>query len=199
MKKYNTFGFCLYYYFLTGNHVRAINNPRRMTSTSCFIFPQLSQSSIDVTRAISSRNFRSSVEKEVAKNTLNHSFNNQSRRTIGSSTTPTSLAAAPKRGSIVDTYQTVSVNCSKCRTRLFRYKKKNGTKSNLVKCYVERICEDSAGLLEQQQQFEEENSNNGDDFEWTCPNCDTKFARSTMIRGLPALKLVGGKVRMTKK
>lgn len=28
----------------------------------------------------------------------------------------------PKRGSIVDTYQTVSVNCSKCQTRLFRCK-----------------------------------------------------------------------------
>ena len=42
------------------------------------------------------------------------------------------LAARPKSGSVVDSYQTVSVNCNSCRSRLFRYKKKNGTKSNLI-------------------------------------------------------------------
>lgn len=60
--------------------------------------------------------------------------------------------AKPRRDSVVDSYQTVSVNCKKCGERLFRYKKKNGTKSNLVKCYVERICEDSAGLLAKNEQ-----------------------------------------------
>jgi hypothetical protein len=34
---------------------------------------------------------------------------------------------------------------------------------------------------------------------FTCPSCDTQFARAAMIKGLPALKLVGGKTRMTKK
>ena len=57
------------------------------------------------------------------------------------------MLAAPKRGSKVDSYQTVAVLCSGCNERLFRYKKKNGMKSNLVKCYIERICEDTAGLL----------------------------------------------------
>ena len=116
------------------------------------------------------------------------------RRMTTNSRTLVSMAK-PKRGSVVDSYQTVSVNCSKCGERLFRYKKKNGTKSNLVKCYVERISEDSVGLLA---------DNQGDDpgeqgFLWHCPSCGTNFARSARIHGRPALKLVGGKVRMTKK
>ena len=115
------------------------------------------------------------------------------------------LFAKPKSGSVVDSYQTVAVNCKSCRHRLFRYKKKNGTKSNLIKCYVERIVLDQgqsddceAGTLEQQlSNFEELSANN--DHQWTCPKCDNNFARSSMIHGRPALKLVGGKTRMTKK
>ena len=114
---------------------------------------------------------------------------NRFARTLGSQFYHQSspLQAKPKSGSVVDSYQTVSVNCSKCQSRLFRYKKKNGTKSNLIKCYVERIVDDCFGLLE------------NDAEEWFCPNCQTKFARSATIHGRPALKLVGGKVRMTKK
>ena len=101
------------------------------------------------------------------------------------------LAAKPKRsGSVVDSYQTVSVNCSKCRERLFRYKKKNGTKSGLVKCFIERIAEDSAGVLRDQ---------GTDSLTYQCPSCQTQFARFAVIRGMPALKLVGGKTRMTRK
>lgn len=103
--------------------------------------------------------------------------------------------AKPKRGSAVENYQTVSVNCKKCGERLFRYKKKNGTKSNLVKCYVERISEDSAGILAKN----EGEASQEQGFLWHCPSCDTNFARSARIHGRPALKLVGGKVRMTKK
>jgi hypothetical protein len=110
--------------------------------------------------------------------------------------TSSSLNARPKRGSIVETYQTVSVSCAKCRQRLFRYKKKNGTKSNLIKCYIERIAEDSCKIL----QTQEESGIALQDYEdWMCPNCQTQFARSATIKGLPALKLVGGKARMTKK
>lgn len=101
-----------------------------------------------------------------------------------------SLNAKPKRaGTKVDSYQTVSVNCNKCSLRLFRYKKKNGTKSNLVKCYVERIVEDSASVLGSQPSAET----------FTCPGCGSGFARPATIKGLPALKLVGGKIRMSKK
>jgi hypothetical protein len=111
-----------------------------------------------------------------------------------STTTSTLLLAKPKSaGNVVDNYQTVSVNCNKCKLRLFRYKKKNGTKSNLIKCYIERICEDSASILEDQQETDPEQQL------WNCPKCNTNFARSSQIHGRPALKLIGGKIRMTKK
>ena len=106
------------------------------------------------------------------------------------------MGAKPKQGAVVDSYRTISVNCSKCGQRLFRYKKKNGTKSNLVKCYVERIVEDSAGVLDGQKysdQAREESS------AWECPSCNNEFARSAQIHGRPALKIIGGKIRMTKK
>lgn len=111
-------------------------------------------------------------------------------------TSPSSLHAKPKQGSVVDSYQTVSINCAKCRERLFRYKKKNGTKSNLVKCYIERITEDSAGLLAKQKSL---GLSAAEEFSWECPSCQTQFARPSLIHGRPALKMVGGKVTMTKK
>lgn len=116
-----------------------------------------------------------------------------------------SLHAKPKSGSIVDSYQTVSVNCSKCRTRLFRYKKKNGLKSNLIKCYIERISEDSAKIIENLCGVDGDEDGGGGDGnapegqEWSCPDCGQRFGRRTLIHGRPAIKLVGGKVRMTKK
>lgn len=101
----------------------------------------------------------------------------------------------PKSGSVVDSYQSVSVNCKKCKTKLFRYKKKNGTKSNLIKCYVERISEDCQNLVAERQGIA--NGNDGND--WICPKCGTKFGRDALIHGRPAIKLVGGKTQMTKK
>ena len=102
----------------------------------------------------------------------------------------TSLEVNNKRGSIVDTYRTVSVSCASCGERLFRYKKKNGTKSNLIKCFIERITEDSAGVLQ----------NQGLDVDhYFCPSCKSRFARFAIIRGMPALKLAGGKTIMKKK
>jgi len=116
------------------------------------------------------------------------------------------LSAKPKRGAIVDTYKTVSVNCATCGLRLFRYKKKNGTKSNLVKCYVERIVEDCENVLlaepnapNKDDNGDAGNENNNIPTEYSCPSCHTRFARSATIKGLPALKLAGGKTRMTKK
>jgi hypothetical protein len=47
-----------------------------------------------------------------------------------------------------DSYQSVSVLCGKCKTRLFKYKKKNGTKSRLVKLYVERIVSDPYQIVD---------------------------------------------------
>ncbi|KAL3905849.1 MAG: hypothetical protein SGPRY_010768 [Prymnesium sp.] len=100
--------------------------------------------------------------------------------------------AAPSKK--IDSFRTVGVSCSKCGQLLFRYKKKNGMKSNLVKCYIERICADSAGLLA----AAEEEAHKDAPAEWRCPSCNTQFARDALIHGRPALKMIGGKVRMIK-
>jgi hypothetical protein len=157
-----------------------------------------------------------------------------------------------RSGSTVDAYPTVAVNCTTCGCRLFRYKKKNGTKSNLIKCYIERIIDQdretvlasSSSLLQPPSSSQikttatttslddtsqdhhhhhhprkhknKKHSRNVADQDvqpliksqeftktfpesYYCPQCQTKFARFAIIKGLPALKLVGGKVRMTKK
>lgn len=119
------------------------------------------------------------------------------------------LSAKPKRaGSVVDKYQSVSVSCSTCRQKLFRYKKRNGTKSNLIKCFVERIVVDQSvddgsksdcfatKILQEVDSLDPSATAAAT---VSCPSCDTPFARHAMIRGLPALKLIGGKTRMTKK
>ena len=93
--------------------------------------------------------------------------------------------AAPSRK--IDRFQTVNVVCNKCGELLFRYKKKNGLKSSLVKCYVERIVEDPHAILDTDRTDGAR-----------CPNCHSKFARDSLIHGRPALKMAGGKVRMTK-
>ena len=118
------------------------------------------------------------------------------------------LFAAPKRGSIVDTYRSVDVLCTKCQTKLFKYKKKNGTKSKLVKMYIERIVDDPYNLLNEisdsdsettgkiSQVLPDSNSLSYSDLSCTCPKCKTKFGRSSFIKGLPAIAIVGGKLRM---
>ena len=78
--------------------------------------------------------------------------------------------------------------CAKCSTLIFRYKKKNGLKSNLIKCYVERIVGDPHQLLAVERCGAE----------MQCPQCESKFARDALIHGRPALKMVGGKIRMKK-
>ena len=72
--------------------------------------------------------------------------------------------------------RTVQIFCAKCRFQLFKYRK--GGKGALVKCFKERIVEDYT--IE----------------EGVCPSCNAQFARSAMIRGVPAFKIVGGKVHM---
>jgi predicted RNA-binding Zn-ribbon protein involved in translation (DUF1610 family) len=52
---------------------------------------------------------------------------------------------------------------------------KNGN-GQLVKCWHERIAEDFTN------------------HDLKCPNCGQQFARKAMVRGLPANKIIGGKV-----
>lgn len=69
--------------------------------------------------------------------------------------------------------RSVDVCCMKCKFKLYKYKK--GGKGSLVKCYKERIVEDfTDGSLE-------------------CPGCGQEFARSGMVHGRPAFKMIGGK------
>ncbi|MBD1559003.1 hypothetical protein HC752_18870 [Vibrio sp. S9_S30] len=70
--------------------------------------------------------------------------------------------------------KTVDVFCARCRTKLYKYRK--GGKGSLVKCFIERIIEDHTNTS------------------CTCPNCGIEFARQTIIRGVPANKMIGGKV-----
>ncbi|MGR5143435.1 hypothetical protein ACQKPX_17350 [Photobacterium sp. DNB23_23_1] len=72
--------------------------------------------------------------------------------------------------------KTVDIYCAGCKTQLYKYRK--GGKGALVKCFKERIVKD----------FTQQ--------EGICPNCEHAFARDTLIRGAPALKMIGGKVTM---
>ena len=83
---------------------------------------------------------------------------------------PTRLFAQPSKKL---PERSVKVYCSSCKTQLFLYKK--GGKGSLVKCFKERIVQD----------FTEQES--------VCPSCGKEFARPAMIRGKPALKIIGGK------
>ncbi|ASJ96163.1 MULTISPECIES: hypothetical protein [Shewanella] len=72
--------------------------------------------------------------------------------------------------------RTVEIFCAKCKSRLFKYRK--GGKGALVKCFKERIIEDDTHTP------------------CHCPQCDQCFARDTLIRGVPAFKIIGGKALM---
>ena len=71
--------------------------------------------------------------------------------------------------------KTIDVKCAKCLSLLFKYRKAG--KGALVKCFKERISIDYTKTPA------------------ICPECQTPFARETIIRGVPAFKLIGGKVK----
>lgn len=72
--------------------------------------------------------------------------------------------------------RSVDISCSKCRAKLLQYKK--GGNGALVKCFVERISKDHTEQL------------------GICPSCGSQFGRETLIRGVPAIKIIGGKVQV---
>lgn len=69
---------------------------------------------------------------------------------------------------------TIDVYCTKCRTRLYRYRKEG--LGHLLKCYIDNILEDYT---------------NGD---LKCPKCGQQFARHAIIHNRPAHKIIQGKV-----
>ncbi|NVK26379.1 MAG: hypothetical protein HWE10_15725 [Gammaproteobacteria bacterium] len=72
--------------------------------------------------------------------------------------------------------RSVDIYCSKCKTQLLKYKK--GGNGALVKCFIERITKDFTQRVGE------------------CPKCRSGFARETMIRGTPALKIITAKVQV---
>ncbi len=70
--------------------------------------------------------------------------------------------------------KTIDIFCSGCKTQLYKYRK--GGKGSLVKCFKERIVKDFTLT------------------EGECPKCAQIFARNSLVRGSPALKIIGGKV-----
>ncbi|WP_394132254.1 hypothetical protein [Shewanella maritima] len=72
--------------------------------------------------------------------------------------------------------RTVDIYCGQCKTQLFKYRK--GGKGALVKCFKERISVDYTTKVGH------------------CPQCEQQFARDTLVRGAPALKIIGNKAVM---
>lgn len=70
--------------------------------------------------------------------------------------------------------KTVNIFCARCGALLYKYKK--GGKGALLKCFKERIVKNNTNTPCQ------------------CPECSQVFARETLIRGVPAYKIIGGKV-----
>jgi len=70
--------------------------------------------------------------------------------------------------------KTVDIFCKQCNSHLYKYRK--GGKGALVKCFKERIAKDFT--------FEP----------CQCPKCKMVFARDVLIKGIPAFKMIGGKV-----
>jgi hypothetical protein len=70
--------------------------------------------------------------------------------------------------------RTVSIFCKNCNAPLYKYRK--GGKGALVKCFKERIVEDFTVKT------------------CECPQCYKTFARDMLVRGTPAIKMMGGKV-----
>jgi len=69
---------------------------------------------------------------------------------------------------------TITICCSKCKTRLYKYNKYGS--GSLVKCYLDRIVKDyTNGNLQ-------------------CPKCNTLFARRTRMSCRDVNKIIQGKV-----
>lgn len=70
--------------------------------------------------------------------------------------------------------RTIKIFCNACTHHLYTYRK--GGNGALVKCFEHKILEDQTA---------------GD---CRCPQCGSTFCRHMRIKGMPAHKIVGGKV-----
>ena len=87
----------------------------------------------------------------------------------------------------VEKYRSITISCARCRCMLFKYKKKNGTKSALIKILINRIVEDPNGIIPEDAAVPSP---------CVCPKCGEAFARAVIMRGNSALKIIGNRVQM---
>ena len=88
-----------------------------------------------------------------------------------------------------NSYRNIKILCARCNCMLFRYKKRNGTKSALIKILINRIAEDPNNMIP--EYFDELPS------PCQCPRCGEAFARPVVIKGSEcALKIIGKRVRI---
>ena len=84
-------------------------------------------------------------------------------------------------------YRTVQVTCLTCNAKIFNYKKKNGTKSNLVKIYMDRIVKDHHNIL---------NNCDTEIEALQCPHCRTVLAKHALLSGHKILKCIGNRLKL---
>ena len=85
----------------------------------------------------------------------------------------------------------ITVEC-RCRQRLFKYYK--GGRGRLIKCFLDEIRQDYAGILETTHQSGGQDS----PVQPTCPACGKELGIVRIVRGRPALKLNQGTIKSTR-
>ena len=58
--------------------------------------------------------------------------------------------------------------------------------------YIEHIVDDPHGLLDSELCENETKESRG----YHCKTCDKQFGRAAQIKGLPAIKIIGNRIRM---
>jgi hypothetical protein len=85
----------------------------------------------------------------------------------------------------------ITVEC-RCGQRLFKYYK--GGRGRLIKCFLDEIRKDYAGVLDTPCKTREQDS----PVSPTCPACGKELGAIRIVRGRPALKINQGTVKETR-
>jgi hypothetical protein len=98
-----------------------------------------------------------------------------------------------------DAYRSVDIICNKCNEKLFKYKKKNGTNSSLIKIYYERIVRDPHRFLkstDEEHRLRRVSENTDIDNDLICPKCQSKWGRRDLLTGHLIYRCIGGKLKI---
>ena len=85
----------------------------------------------------------------------------------------------------------ITVEC-RCGQRLFKYHK--GGRGRLIKCFLDEIRKDYAGIRRATRQA----GGQASQISPTCPACGKELGIVRIVRGRPALKLNQGTVKATR-